>query len=432
MFDTVITNGSVWLRGRWEYKTLCVKNGVVDDITDACPAAKETFDARGRHILPGLIDSHVHLRPTGAINISCDDFHSGSVAAIRGGVTTVIDFTGEASGPDEVDAFFDRRLNDAKNSLVDFGFHSSYAKPENVPEMAKRSLAHGMPTVKMYTTYSFSSDDRQLLEMLKRSADRDIMLNCHAENDYLVDPELNDIELFSARRPELCELSEVAKLAEMTAYTGGLFYLVHVSCGDTVAMLEKRFSDLLGFSFILESCPHYFTFNDSVYRSPDARLFTMTPPLRSAVQRETLIKNFDSVSTLSTDHCPFHRAQKNGAPDELPTGIGGLGYAFAQMYRLFGDSVIDRFTVNQAKVHGIQSKGEIAPGLDADIAVFEKTPPAPVTDLRGACDYSVYSGCEETVRFTHVMRRGEWMMRDGIINESAGNGRYLYRSLANS
>ena len=429
MFDTVITNGAVWLDGTWKYRTICVKNGLVDDIVDTCPESRETLDAQSCYILPGLIDSHVHLRSSEAVNSSCDDFRSGSLAAVRGGVTTLIDFTEEASTPDEVDAFFDKRLRDAADSLVDYGFHSSFAKPRDVPEMAKRSLSHGMPTIKMYTTYNIASDDRQILAVLRRSADGDIMLDCHVENDRLICSEFKDMRRFAQRRPELCELSEAAKLAEMTAYTGGLFYLVHVSCGDTVEMLKRRFPDLLGESFLLESCPHYFIFDDSVYDSPDAGLFTMTPPLRDAAQRERLGQNLSSLRTLSTDHCPFYRAQKEVALDDLPMGIGGLGYAFSQMYRLFGDAVIDLFTVNQAGTHGLVSKGKLAPGLDADIAFFEKTPGTPVADLRGRCDYSVYMGLEETIKFTDVMRRGEWLMRDGIINRSAEKGRYLARKL---
>jgi len=428
-YDTTIVNASVWIGGQWERKTICVKNGLVQDLNDACPDARETLDAAERFVVPGLIDSHVHMRSLDPGDARSDDFFSGSLAAIRGGVTTIIDFTAEASCADEVDHVFAQRRQDAAGSLVDYGFHNSFAKPREVPEMVRRGLAHGMPTIKMYTTYRFASDDRQIAETLRRSADGDIMLNCHVENNNLVEASVKEMTRFSRRRPELCELSEAAKLAEMTAFTGGRLHIVHVSCGDTVEMLRRRFPDLLGRHVLLESCPHYFVFDESVYASPDARLFSMTPPLRGARQREGLCRNFDAIATISTDHCPFDRARKQGEADDLPSGIGGLGYAFAQMYRIFGDAVIDRFTVNQALIHGLNAKGAISPGMDADLAVFRKTPPARVSDLRGGCDYSVYSGCEETLAFEHVMRRGEWLMRDGEIRTGAEKGRYIARCL---
>lgn len=429
MFDLCITGGSVWLEGGWRRATVCVEKDRFADVTDAVPAARETVDATGLFILPGLIDSHVHLCPPGAVGSSSDDFRTGSLAAIRGGTTTLIDFTGEATTPDEVDGLFHKRMADASVSLVDYAFHQSLTQPANVPEMVRRALGHGMPSFKMYTTYRIKSDDKHILELLKRSAAGDVMLNCHTENDALTYPEIQDMARFSQRRPELCELSEVAKLAEMTAYTGGLFYLVHVSCGETVELLKARFADLLDKRFILESCPHYFTLDDGVYQREDARLFTMTPPLRSPAQRQALCENLAAIRTLSTDHCPFLRAQKQVPLDAMPMGINGLGYSFAQMYRLFGDAVIDRFTKNQAATHGLKTKGSIAPGLDADLAIFQKQPPHPVEDLRGASDYSVYSAMEETLRFTQVLRRGEWLMRDGRLCETAGPGSYLPRSL---
>ena len=429
MFELAILNGQVWLEGQWQRQNLAVKDGLIAQVTPGVPAAKTQFNAEGAYVLPGLIDSHVHLCPPGAQNTCSDDFASGSRAAILGGTTTLVDFTGEADCPQAVDALFEKRLQDAAQSSVDYAFHSSFANPQDLPEMVRRSLAHGMPTVKMYTTYAISSNDRQILAMLQRTAEGDVMLNCHSENNQLVYPNITDMAQFSARRPAICELSEVAKLAEMTAYTKGLFYLVHVSCGSTVEMLKTRFADLLNHRFILESCPHYFALDEQVYAQENGKLYTMTPPLRSAAEREKLAQNLGLIRTLSTDHCPFTKRQKQQPLASLPMGIGGLGYSFAQMYRMFGDVVIDAFTKNQAEVHGLWGKGHVAEGQDADLAIFHKIPPTPVEDLRSACDYSVYTGCAETLRFTDVLRRGEWLMQDGKLAICPSKGRYLRRRL---
>lgn len=429
MYDLAVVNGQLWVNGGWRRGNVCVKDGVIAAVTESIPEARQTLDAAGRFVLPGLIDSHVHLCPPGAQNSSSDNFYTGSLAAVRGGATTLIDFTGEASTPDEVDGLFHKRMDEAAGSLVDYAFHASFTQPENADQMVARSLGHGMPSVKMYTTYRIASDDKHILAVLKRTAQRDVMLNLHTENDALVYPEIAEMERFGQRRPDICERSAVALYAEMTSWAKGLFYLVHMSCGSTVEMLQSRYPDLLGTSFILESCPHYFLLDEAAYRRPNAKLFTMTPPLRSREEREALGRALGSIRTLSTDHCPFLKGMKNAPIDSLPMGIGGLGYSFAQMHRLYGDEVIDRFTKNQADTHGLARKGRIAEGLDADLAVFEPIAPTRVSDLRGACDYSVYTGFEEKLRFTDVLRRGEWLMRDGVINIHASRGRYQFRSL---
>jgi len=432
MYDLKITGGRVYIDGKWNEQNLYVKDGKISKISGADLDARETYDASGTHVIPGLIDSHVHLASSGSSSPS-DDFYSGSIAAVRGGVTTIIDFLAERRLPGEIETAFNNRMKDAESCIIDYAFHCGLYQPENFPEIARICLSLGIPSVKLYTTYrkeGIYSDDKHLYEVLKRTSEKDMMALVHTENDNLVYPELDSVEQYADRRPEICEISEAVKLAEMTHISGGLTYMVHVSCGSTVSELKKRFTDILNTSMILESCPHYFVFDDSVYKGKDARLYTMTPPLRSVSEKQKLIENIDSIHTISTDHCPFTSSEKNVGIDDIPMGIGGLGYSFQQMYRLFGDSVIDRFTVNQAKTHGMYPrKGVLAEGSDADITIFRRIEPAVIDDIRGNSDYSVFTGLEETIRVCTVLSRGEFVMKDGVIKAEKGRGQYIRRKL---
>lgn len=433
MYDVKITGGQLYLDGKWSEQNLYLKNGKIAFLSHEQLDAKTVYDADGAFIVPGLIDSHVHLAGPGSEFSPADDFYSGSIAAATGGVTTIIDFLTESDTPEKVEQSFRKRMSDASSSVIDYGFHCGLYQPENVPEIARICLSSGIPSVKLYTTYrreGIYTDDRHLYEVLKRTSEKDVMALVHTENDDLLYPELKDISRYSDRRPALCEISGAVKLAEMTSFSGGLTYMVHVSCGSTVSELKKRFFDIINKSFILESCPHYFVFDDAVYSDGDARLYTMTPPLRSSFERQRLIENIGSIYTISTDHCPFTSSRKNVGIEDIPMGVGGLGYSFAQMYRLFGDAVIDLFTVNQAKTHGMYpQKGVIAEGSDADITIFEHMNPTPCADIRGNSDYSIFTGLNETIRIRSVLSRGEFIIKDGTLNAAKGRGRYIRRKL---
>ncbi len=432
MYDIKIVGGQLYIDGKWSEQNLYIKGEKISQISEADLDAKESYDASGAYIIPGLIDSHVHLASPGSSSPS-DDFYSGSIAAVKGGVTTLIDFVAERRLPEEIESAFNKRMKDAEECVIDYAFHCGLYQPENIPEISRICLSLGIPSVKLYTTYrkeGIYSDDKHLYEVLKRTSEKDMIALVHTENDNLTYPEFNLMEQYAQRRPEICEISEAVKLAEMTSYSGGQTYMVHVSCGSTVTELKNRFADILNTSLILESCPHYFLFDDSIYKCNDSYLYTMTPPLRNKNERQRLIDNIDSIYTISTDHCPFVSSEKNVSIDNIPMGIGGLGYSFQQMYRLFGVSIIDLFTQNQSKIHGMYPrKGVLAEGSDADIAIFERIEPALSKDIRGKSDYSIFKGLEETIYIHTVLSRGEFVMKNGVLNAVKGHGQYIRRKL---
>ncbi len=155
----------------------------------------------------------------------------------------------------------------------------------------------------------------------------------------------------------------------------------------------------------------------------------MIPPLRSRAERDKLKEGIGDIYTIGTDHCPYTRAEKqNSDVDAIPAGVGGLGNGFAQMYRLFGDRIIDLFTRNQARVHGMYpQKGVLREGSDADIAIFEKTPPNPCSRILGQSDYSIYLSLDETISIRTVLSRGGFVVKDG--KRYPHRGQYIERKL---
>ena len=122
----------------------------------------------------------------------------------------------------------------------------------------------------------------------------------------------------------------------------------------------------------MESCPHYFIFNSDVYSQEDGYLYTMTPPLRPENDRLLLNETIDAISTIGTDHCPFKaEMKKHKYTSETPMGIGGIKYSFRNMYTLFGDKIIDKFTSNPAKAYNMYPKiGTLLVGADAEESLY--------------------------------------------------------------
>ncbi len=409
-----------------------MKSGKIAAISEGFAACRQEYDVAGKMVLPGFIDPHVHFSMDAGKYTTADTFYSGSVAAAMGGVTTFIDFLDCAGSVEHLEQLFQRRRELATSSVVDYSLHASAANPKDTAlSMVRKAKELGMPTMKLYTTYveqgCFSSD-AFIDNMLEISKVERIRVLVHAENDGLLNKGKVLVRDHELSRPALAEISEVVKLAEMANYRDGWLYIVHVSCGTTVARLRENYGQLLGTNVILESCPHYFSLSSECYIRRNGYLFTMTPPLRSQSESDQLAEQIDRIHTIGSDHCAFHDIDKKHAyTGDIPMGIGGMDHAFALMYQRFGAKIIDKFTKNVAQAHGLYPrKGTLLPGSDADIVVYD---PAMMEPIRSRDNvYSPYAGMSVTGKVRDTLCRGNFVVRDGVF--LGGQGQYLNRVLA--
>lgn len=431
MYDLAIVNGRCWLDGGWQPVHLYIKEGKIAAHHTARLPARTEYDARGRKVIPGLIDSHVHFAMSAGRYVSADDFVSGGRAAAHGGVTTVIDFLDPFPTAEELTAECRRRMAQAERCPIDYAFHSSVADPDDLDRHLALSLEWGMPSVKVYTTYrpDLYAPPAVLTRLLERTAGGDLLMMVHAEADDLIDHSPHPVSRHGESRPVEAERVEAAWLAEEVRRTGGYCYVAHVSAGSTIQMLEEQYADLLDRRLFLESCPHYVLFDDSWYARADSWRATMTPPLRSPEEAALLRSLFHRVWAVSTDHCPFLRAEKaHPLANDIPMGVGGVEHAFSQMWALFGDPVIDRFTIHPARLQGLwPRKGSLNVGADADLVVLDETPRIIGPWEYSRCDHSLYAGRTACCTPRTVLVRGQYVILDGEDVEH--QGQYLPRSL---
>ncbi|MBU3142993.1 dihydroorotase family protein [Clostridium sp. CF012] len=434
MFDLGIVNGRIYIEGHWYEGNLYIKNGKISTISHATLEVKEEYDAKGRDILPGFIDPHVHFQLTAGSHTSVDDFYNGSKTAAFGGITTYIDFLDPVKNNLALRKAFDLRRALALDSVIDYAFHATIADLDEEPiSFLNEAKTLGIPTIKLFTTYSSSNrrtKDRTIDRLLRNTKETRTLLLAHSENDGLV-LEGGKIHVLQheSSRPALAEISEVIKLAEMTKYRDGRMYIVHTSCGTTIERLKQNYDSILNVDFFIESCPHYFIFSSSKYLQRNGYLFTMTPPLRSDREVKKLNDQIDNVFTIGTDHCPFNSSEKNREfVDEIPMGIGGVEYSFPLMYAKFGEKIIDKFTKNPAMVHGLwPKKGTLLPGSDADIVIFDHKEHHIIKENHSKVDYNIYNDIELTGKVCSTISKGRFVVKDGIF--TGGKGEYLSREL---
>lgn len=428
MYDLGIKNGTVYLNGEFLNCNIYSNNGVITNITNEDLKCKVEENACGKLVLPGFIDPHVHFSLRVGSNISSDDFYSGSIKGVLGGVTTYIDFLDPIKNVEEIEQAYENRMKLAEKSVSDYAFHTTIANPKSTPEeIIKDSIEKGITSIKLFTTYS-STDrrtyDKYIYDLLKLSKKYNIRIVIHAENDELVsDDKKIKVRYHEVSRPVVSEVTEVLKLAEMARETGGLLYIVHVSCGSSVKRLKECFpNELESKQIILESCPHYYLFNSAIYKGEDGYLYLMTPPLRPEKERRLLYEQIDSIKTIGTDHCPFANELKNKKyTSEIAMGVGGIQYSFQNMYTEFGRKIISKFTDGPAKAYGLYpQKGSLMVGSYADIVIYDENVKEIINDSE-----SIYNGKAMNGKIAKVFLRGKLISEKGKVLES--NGYYVNR-----
>lgn len=416
-----LINGEIFLNNKWVKTNLSIEGEKISYIGDDIKQAKEIIDCSNLKIIPGLIDPHVHFELNCGKYTSVDDFYFGSIAAIYGGVTTIVDFLDPSRNKDELIQTYKERKQLCEKSLIDYHLHACIKMPNgDLEEYVQTCLKLGIRTIKLFTTYSDSGRrtyDKDIIELLKLSQKYNVLILAHIEcDDMIVIKDEFTYKDLPYSRPSFSETIEALKLASYVKKYGGYLYMVHCSSGETLRQINQEYGDLLNKHIFIESCPQYFIFNNDILNKDNGKLFTFAPPLRSERERQLLLANFDLINTIGTDHCSFDKHMKDWPSLKgFPLGVGGIEFSFTSMYRRVGDSLIDKMSKNVAKIEHFSNKGELKIGNDADISIFKKEDNYFINENHGKCDHTIYEGILGSGQFVHVINRGEFVLKNRQI-----------------
>ncbi len=445
MNDLGIIGGKIFDGFRSYVANIYIRGDRITAITSDYLEAKENYNATGKYVMPGLIDPHVHFALSLGKYRSADDFESGSISAAFGGVTTYIDFLDPVTYENEIDEKFLKRLQEAKNSHIDYSFHMTIAHPDIDPvNLAKRTLALGINSIKTFTTYSTSdrmTDNGYILDLLAITKKYGIIQTFHAEDDAIILYRLKIKEKHFPQdlpflHPSESEASAAVSIAAMAKMVGGQAYIVHNSSGLSVEMVGKLNASE---NVRLETCPQYLVLNDALYQKDDAYLYTLVPPLRSRLESFYLYQALEKgmISTIGTDHCPFKKAEKfenRFNYDSMPNGIGGVETSFVLLYNRNRsekhiNDLVKLQSVNVAETFGLKNKGKIVVGADADIAIFDPSIEwtISISNLHTKADYTPYEGTDVIGKFVSVISRGRFVIKNGEFVGKRLRGKFVKR-----
>lgn len=381
------------------------------------------IDAGGKLVLPGVIDSHVHMRDPGLT--SKEDFHTGTSAAAAGGVTTVLEMPNTLPPVDSVKRFHEKREILAPKAVVDFGLFAVLHDDdlEEVGELVKAG-AVGFKAFLGPTTGNIPPpSDGTIFETLKLLAPLDVTVAFHAENPKMVDfytarvkaEGRNDPAAHCAARPPICETEAIARLCFLAEQSCGRVHIVHMSTGEGARIVAAYKAK--GAKVTCETNPQYLLMTETDMRRLGG-LGKINPPLRSEEDRLALWKGISSgcVDTLGSDHAP-HLMEEKAAPMiwDVPAGLIGvetllpLALDSVNSGSMSIQSVAALLSRNPAKLfHLDHRKGDIKVGLDGDLAVVDmsesftirperlhskqKVSPFDGRTVRGAVKYTVVRG----------------------------------------
>jgi allantoinase len=365
-----------------------IRDGVIVAVEafDSVPAGAELIDAGDAVVIPGLVDTHVHLNDPGRAD--WEGFGHGTRAAAAGGVTTLIDMPLNSVPPTTTVEGLRAKAEAARNQCwVDTGFWGGVV-PGNVDEV-EPLIAGGVFGFKCFLVPSGVDEfphvvERDLRKALPGIAANRSVLLVHAELPGPIDAaRVEDLprryRTYLASRPRAAENEAIEWMIQLSREYGARVHIVHLSSADALPAL--RLARAEGLPITVETCPHYLLF--SAEEIPDgATQFKCAPPIRENENRERLWAALAEgvIDFVTTDHSPCPAAMKHlesGDFFEAWGGITSLQLGLASVWteaRRRGyslEQVVEWLSTRPARMAGLQDrKGAIAAGYDADLVFF--------------------------------------------------------------
>ncbi|OCA85850.1 allantoinase [Bacillus sp. FJAT-27225] len=443
-YDLVIKGGNVVFRdgvrkvdiGINNEKISCIAEQIVED-------AKEIIHADGQYVMPGMIDTHVHISEPG--RTEWEGFETGSKALAAGGTTSYVEMPLNALPATINKEALDLKLEAAKTqNYVDYAFYGGLV-PDNLDKLEELADA-GVLAFKCFMSDITSDipgdftnvDDYTLYKGMQKLAELDQLLCIHAENpsiakklgeEYARLGKNSGVE-YAESRPVITEVEAVSRAILFAKETGCKLHLVHISTSEAIQVIQKAKQE--GVDVTVESCPHYFAFTAEEVDEIGPRA-KCQPPIRPA---EIQAKLWDellngNIDWITSDHSPCTEDLKQGNLWEAWGGISGaqnnvdLMFDLAVKQRgLAVEKFVDLIATHPAERFNLPNKGEIAVSKDADIILVDPNQSYTVKreDLYYKNKHSAYEGRKIDCRVTKTIVRGNVVfdLEKGIVGEPVG------------
>jgi dihydropyrimidinase len=458
-FDTIIRGGTVATASDTFSCDVGIAGGRITALGDNLGTAGEIVDARGLLVLPGGIDSHVHIaQPSAPGIVMADDFASGTLAAAFGGNTMVLPFALQQKGESLRQVVKDYHAKADGRCYVDVSFHLIIADAtDSVLGQELPALVNdGYTSFKVFMTYEgLALSDMEMLKVMSVARETGALVMVHAENydairfltDRLEQAGKTAPQYHATSRPIPVEREATHRAISLAEIIDVPVMIVHVS--NREAMEEIARAQRRGLKVYGETCPQYLvlTEKDLEGLNMEGAKYVCSPPPRDKASQQACWEGMEQgiFSLFSSDHCPFKYDDPHGKllPKGrtsfrwVPNGIPGVETRLPILFsegvgkgRITLNEFVALTATNHAKTYGLYpKKGTIAVGSDADIVLWDAKREVTISQslMHGGCDYTPYEGIKVKGWPLSTMLRGKFVVRDGKLAGKPGDGAYVPR-----
>jgi dihydropyrimidinase len=457
-FDLIIRNGTVATATDVFKADVGVRGERIAAIGERLGPGLRELDARGRYVLPGGIDSHCHIEQLSAGGLmNADTWESATTSAAFGGTTTVISFAAQHVGMELPKVLDDYSALAKKGAVIDYCFHMivSDATERLVKTDLPAAIKAGHASVKLFMTYDkLRVQDEQALDVLMTARENRALVCVHAENHgmiawmgkRLLERGYTAPKYHAVSHPRVSETEAFERLIAMAALIDQPIMIFHVSTAEGAAIIRRARGT--GQKVYGETCPQFLFMTAKDLDRPgfEGAKWMCSPPPRAESDQEALWRALalGDLQTITSDHAPyrFDKSGKlsagpkpnfkqiaNGQPG-LETRLPLLFDAMVAKGRMGLSKFVELTATAPARIYNLASKGSIAIGKDADIAIWNPRVKATLTDrmMHDRTGYTPWAGRKVAGWPETVVRRGAVIVADRKLAATVGSGRFLPRT----
>jgi len=407
--STVIRNAQLVNEGQVTESDILLKHGRIEKIASSmeAPAGAEVVDAKGRHLLPGMIDDQVHFREPGLTHKG--DFYSESRAAIAGGVTSYMEMPNSKPPTTNVEQLEWKYARAAETSAANYGFYFG-ATNDNIENIRALdpSLACGVKVFMGASTGNMLVDNESTLAAIFR--DSPVLIATHCESTPMIMANIKlamkkygknipVTEHANIRSAEACYASSELAVALANKHQAQL-HVLHLSTARELDLFEP--GPIAGKSITAEACVHFLHFDDSQY-GQYGNLIKCNPAIKSAADQAALIAAIADgrLDIIATDHAP-HTSPEKASEDYLsaPSGLPLVQDVLVAALELVHENKLDLHTVvrgithNPARRFSVVERGFIREGYHADLVLVDMDGTTEVSreKVLSRCGWSPFEG----------------------------------------
>ncbi len=429
-FDLLLRGGTLATPSGLVRADVGVRDGRIADIGELGPNAAEVVDARGLHVLPGLIDTQVHFREPGLEHK--EDLGTGTAGAALGGITAIFEMPNTKPNTDTPERLADKVRRAREKAWTDFAFFAG-ATADNAALLAEMEFLEGCSGVKIFmgsSTGTLLVEEADALRHVLDSGFRRVAVHCEDENRLrqrrkLVEGDEAHPRLHPVWRDEETAIVATRRLLAIARETGRRVHVLHVTTAQEARLLEDH-KDLA----TMEVTPQHLMLGLEDYDRLGTRA-QMNPPIRGGRHQAALWHAVRTgvVDVLGSDHAPHTLEEKTRPYPQSPSGMPGVQTMVPLMLdavargQLTLERLVDLLAHGPQRIYQIAGKGRLAVGWDADFTLVDLEARRTIETawIASRCGWTPFEGRRVIGWPVRTIVRGRTVMaEDELIGSPAG------------